>query len=364
MGFLRIFGVIVALGLSVAAVRGFRKHTLRFPDTIIALVLSLGMLVVAAVPEIVDPLLRELGFPPGDARRVIGVLVLSNALTYFLLLRSFAKTDRLERLVGEYSDRMAARWFEHDHGALEGSGRAAPRGNGNDRVKGTLAVVIPALNEEDALPQVLASIPRQVEGLSVELIVVSDGSTDATETIAREHGALVVPRDLRRGQGAAVSLGYSVAVDRGASVVATLDGDGQHDAAELPQLIRPILEGEADVVQGSRMLGDYHRPMFGRAQGVKVFSWLISTITGTRITDPASGFRAFTPEALRKLTFRETQFHASEVGIAVPTMGLRLKEVPCTCKERSAGGTKKPPLLRYGYGYTRTLFRTWFGLSR
>ena len=361
MGFLRIFGIIVALGLSIAAVRGFRKHTLRFPDTIIALVLSLGMLVVAAVPEIVDPLLRELGFPPGDARRVIGVLVLSNALTYFLLLRSFAKTDRLERLLGDYSDRMAARWFEHDHGVAEASeGPAAGHGgNGHTEVKGTLAVVIPALNEEDSLPQVLASVPRQVSGLSVELIVVSDGSTDATEAVAREHGALVVPRDVRRGQGAAVSLGYSMAVERGANVVATLDADGQYDATELPQLIQPILEGEADVVHGSRVLGLYERPMFGRSQGVKVFSWLISTITRTPVTDPASGFRAFTPEALRKLTFRENQFHASEVTIAVPKLGLRLKEVPCTFRERAAGTTKKPPLFRYGYGYTRTLFKTW-----
>lgn len=357
MALLRIFGLIVALGLAGAAIWRFRKGRLRFPDTLIAVVVALGAAFVAAIPQAVDPLLREFGLPPGDARRVIGVLVLSNALLYFLLLRSFAKTDRLEQLVGEYADRLAARWFDHEHGLGSDT-------SGHDRRTGKLAVVIPALNEEDALPEVLPTVPDRVSGLPVEVIVVSDGSTDRTEIVAREHGALVVPRDLRRGQGAAVALGYDVAVARGASVIATLDADGQYDATELPQLIDPILKGEADVVHGSRVLGNYEKPLFGRAQGIKVFSWVVGRMTRTRVTDPASGFRAFTPEALRKLTFRENQFHASEVTISVPRLGLRLKEVPCTFRERFAGTTKKPPLLRYGYGYTRTLLRTWFGLTR
>lgn len=355
MVLLRIFGLIVALGLATAAIWRFRKGTLRLPDTAIALTLALVMSAIAAVPQAVDPLLRELGFPPGDARRVIGVLVVSNALIYFLLLRSFAKTDRLEQLLGEYADRLAARWFDHEHGLRAEDGVTTP---------GKLAVVIPALNEEDALPEVLAAVPDQVHGLKVELLVVSDGSSDRTEEVARKHGALVVPRDLRRGQGAAVALGYDVAVERGATIIATLDADGQYDANELPQLIEPILRGEADVVHGSRVLGAYERPIFGRAQGLKIFAWLIARITSTPVTDPASGFRAFTPDALRRLTFRENQFHASEVTISVPRLGLRLKEVPCTFRERFAGTTKKPPLLRYGYGYTRTLLRTWFGLTR
>ncbi len=349
MVLLRIFGFLVAIGFAVTAARGYRRRTLALPDTLLALALALAVAAVAAAPAAVDPLLRELGFPPGDARRVIGVLVLSNVLTYFLLLRAFAKTDRLHGVLGEYADRLAARWYDHEYLT-----DAPPQ-----PAHGKLALVIPALNEEDALPRVLPTVPKEVSGMPVELIVVSDGSTDATEAMARAHGALVVPRDLRRGQGAAVGLGYRVAVDRGARIVATLDADGQYDPQELPQLVEPILRGEADVVHGSRMLGQYETPLFGRAQGVKVFAWIISFLTRTPVTDPASGFRAFRPDALRKLTFRENQFHASEVTVAVPKLGLRLKEVPCTFRERFAGTTKKPPLLRYGYGYARTLFRTW-----
>jgi hypothetical protein len=350
MIYLRILGMIVAAALLASVLVRWRRRRLRLTDALIVGVLAFGLLVISVVPSIVDPVLRQLGFPPGNARRAIGLLLISNILLYVLILRSFAKTDRLESLLADYADRLAARSFSRDYGTED---RAA--------VPGKLGVVIPALDEEDALPSVLEAIPKLVNGLEVEVIVVSDGSTDATEAVARDHGALVVGRDLRRGQGAAVALGYRMAIARGAQVVATLDGDGQYDPLELPQLIQPILDGEADVVHGSRMLGAYHRPMFGRSQGIKVFSWLTSRIARSPITDPASGFRAFTADALLRLRFRERQFHASEVTVAAVKQGLRVKEVPCTFRERAHGTTKKPPILRYGLGYARSLFRTWLG---
>ena len=224
---------------------------------------------------------------------------------------------------------------------------------------GRAVIVIPAFNEESSLPEVLAVMPKQLHGLDVETIVVSDGSDDATERVAQHYGALVVGRDLRRGQGAAVRLGYRVALARSASVVATIDSDGQYDPLELPQLVAPILAGDADVVHGSRALGSYEDPIAGRSHGVTFFAWLMTKIAGTPITDPASGFRAFAPEALHALELRENQFHASEVTIAAAKLGLRVREVPCTFRARIEGSSKKPPFLRYGYGYTRTLLRTW-----
>jgi glycosyltransferase involved in cell wall biosynthesis len=158
-----------------------------------------------------------------------------------------------------------------------------------------------------------------------------------------------------------VALGYRVALLRGADIVATLDADGQYDPLELPQLVKPILVGEADVVHGSRVLGAYHAPVFGRSQGVKVFARLTTLLARSPITDPASGFRAFSADALERLTFRERQFHASEVTLAATKQGLRVQEVPCTFRERAAGHTKKPPLFKYGLGYARSLVRTWLG---
>ncbi len=345
---LRVIGLLVAAVMLLLAVRRFGRRSLRLTDTIIMVVLALALGALSLDPSSVDPVLRVLGFPPGNARRVIGVLVVSNLLAYLLLLRAFAKTDRLERTLGDYADRIASRWFQHDHEGAPGPARK-------------IGVVIPAFNEESSVADVLGVIPEEIEGLAVETIVVSDGSDDATERVAAAHGALVVGRDLRRGQGAAVTLGYRVALARGAAVIATCDADGQYDPLELPRLVAPILAGDADVVHGSRVLGAYESPLRGRAYGVKVFAWLTSAMTRTPITDPASGFRAFTPEALRALEFRENQFHASEVTVAAAKRGFRVKEVPCTFRERSAGVTKKPPLFRYGYGYARTLLRTWLG---
>jgi hypothetical protein len=348
--YLRIIGLIVAVAMLAGAAVRWRRRRLRLTDAAIMAVLALGLGVISVVPAVVDPILRVLGFPPGDARRAIGLLLISSILTYVLILRSYAKTDRLEDLLGEYADRLAGRHFVWDYGDKE-----------PDSVGGKLAVVIPALNEETALPTVMNDIPRQVDGMVVEVIVVSDGSTDSTERVAKEHGALVVGRDIRRGQGAAVALGYRMALLRGAGIVATLDADGQYDPLELPQLIKPILDGHADVVHGSRVLGQYHRPMFGRSQGVKLFARLTSIMARSPITDPASGFRAFSADALLKLRFRERQFHASEVTVAAAKQGLRVQEVPCTFRERAHGETKKPPLLKYGLGYARSLVRTWLG---
>lgn len=343
---LRIIGLVVALILLGLVVSRFRSRSLRLPDALIMSGVAAGLILVALWPAAVDPLLTELGFPPGDERRVIGVLVLSNLLLFVLLLRAFAKTDRLEHQLGDYADRIASRMF---------AAEALPAGTG----KATL--VIPAFNEESNLPEVLEAIPDELHGLEVESIVVSDGSDDETERVARRFGALVVGRDLRRGQGAAVRLGYQVALDRGSAVVATLDSDGQYDPDELPQLVAPILAGEADVVHGSRTLGSYESPIAGRSHGVRFFAWLMTRITGAPITDPASGFRAFSPQALRLLELRENQFHASEVTVAAAKLGLRVREVPCTFRERLSGSSKKPPFVRYGYGYTRTLLRTWLG---
>jgi hypothetical protein len=348
MAILRVVGLVLACALAVFAVARYRRGSLRLSNMVITLLVAAGLGILAVSPSSVDPLMERLGFPPGDARRVIGTLVVSNIILYFLLLRSFGKTDRLERVLGNYTHRVVAREFE----------RRYPWPSAGT---GYIAVIVPALNEQDSLGHVLDVVQRNVQGIGVEVIVISDGSDDETELVAHQHGAMVAGCDLRQGQGAAVALGYRLALQRGARIVATCDADGQYDPTEIPRLVEPLLAGEADVVHGSRILGVYERRLPGRAQGLRVFAWLTSIFAGVRITDPASGFRALTAEALRSLTFRERQFHAGEVTVAAAKRGLRIAEVPCTFRERRVGSTKKPPLLRYGLGYTRALLRSWLG---
>lgn len=219
--------------------------------------------------------------------------------------------------------------------------------------------MIPAFNEADNLSSVLEEMPKDVLGLPVALLVVADGCTDSTEEVARQLGATVIRRDLRRGQGAAVRLGYLAALGAEARVIVAMDADGQHDPKEMARLVEPLLEGEADMVQGSRVLGDFEIDSRTRAAGVKFYARLMSGLGRTRITDPSNGYRAVDPKALRNLDLRQDQFFVSELIMDAANKGLRVKEVPITVRKRVSGASRKGTNARYALGFSRTLIGTW-----
>src|SRR6266508_458103 len=161
-----------------------------------------------------------------------------------------------------------------------------------EEFEGGIAVVIPAYNEAAHIAQVIAALPEELEGLSIHAIVVDDGSFDDTTEAAREAGAAAVRLPMNRGQGAALRPGYRLALATRARLVVTMDADGQHQQSALPRLIGPILSGEADVVNGSRVLGDADPSHAARKLGITLFAWLLSVLTTSRITDPACGYRA------------------------------------------------------------------------
>jgi hypothetical protein len=138
-----------------------------------------------------------------------------------------------------------------------------------------------------------------------------------------------------------------------------MDADGQHRSSELPRLIQPIVDGEADVVNGSRVLGAADPSHAARTLGIKVFAALLSLLTARRITDPACGYRAVRTEALRGLQFHQDQFHNSEFIVEASKRKLAMREVPVTVASRISGASKKPPHFRYGLGFANALVRAW-----
>jgi glycosyltransferase involved in cell wall biosynthesis len=224
---------------------------------------------------------------------------------------------------------------------------------------GAIALVIPAYNEGQHITQVLAALPDEVAGLPLRPIVVDDGSSDDTTEKARAAGAPAVRLPMNRGQGAALRTGYRLALVTGARLVVTMDGDGQHKASELPRLVQPILDREADVVNGSRILGHADPSHTARTLGIKLFAWLLSALSASRVTDPACGYRAVRTEALRGLVFRQDQFHNSEFILEASKRKLRMIEVPVTVASRISGVSKKPPHFRYGLGFANALLRAW-----
>jgi hypothetical protein len=340
---LRIFGAVVAALLLVFTIVRYRKNQLRRGEALVIALVATSLTVAAAVPDVLDPLLEALGFQRGQQRRIIGLLVISNLFTLALVFRGFSTDDRLSDEVGSLVDYLALSRLEERDGIP----------------KMGCAVVIPAYNEAANLPAVLSQIPEQVDGLVVSVIVVADGCTDATEAVARRLGATVIRRDLRRGSGAAVRLGYEVALRSGAQIIVTIDGDGQHDPAEIHLVTKPLLSGEADMVQGSRVLGSFEVESAVRKHGIAVFARLLSTLGRTRITDPSTGYRAMTAEALRRLDLRQDQFYVSEVILDASRKGLTVVEVPITLRRRASGLTKKPTTLRYAWGFSKAILRTW-----
>ncbi|MGH3826043.1 MAG: glycosyltransferase family 2 protein, partial [Pseudonocardiaceae bacterium] len=222
-----------------------------------------------------------------------------------------------------------------------------------------VVVLIAAYHEQDCIGAVLAAIPPVSCGLPVDTLVIVDGGTDGTAEVARRHGVRVCELVTNRGQGAALRLGYALARRGGARYIVTTDADGQYDLSELPLLLQPLIDDEADFVTGSRALGrrETHDPV--RHLGVHVFATLASVLTRRRLTDTCFGFRAMKAELTGVLTLSQAQYQASELLLGAIAHGYRVLEQPMTMLGRTAGKTKKGNNFLYGMRYARVLVGTW-----
>ena len=223
-----------------------------------------------------------------------------------------------------------------------------------------LVVVIAAFNEEANISAVLDEIPDQIVGIPVSVLVIEDGSTDRTSEVARQHGALVCTLSVNRGHGVALRLGYRIAREAGAGLIATLDGDGQWDPADLPTMVRIIEEDRADFVVGSRQLGQTKNSDRFRNVGVRFFAWLISRLTGARLTDTSSGLRVMRADMTGAVRQTQPQYQTSELLIGALYQGFRVAEVPTTMRQRLSGTSKKGGNLFYGLSYARVIGKTWW----
>jgi glycosyltransferase involved in cell wall biosynthesis len=257
---------------------------------------------------------------------------------------------------GLTDEQELARLRPEERGAVDAFLAAYPAGAG-----ASLAVVIPAYNEGPTVADVVAEIPAAAAGLATEVIVVVDGARDDTAAEAARAGALVCEVAVNRGQGAALALGYWLARARGATVIATIDADGQYEPLELGRVVQPILDGRAEFVTGSRRLGTELTTDAMRHAGVIVFGALISLIVRQRITDPACGIRAMRADVSAAVTLEEPQYQASELMISAALNGFRLAEVPTTMRDRKlhATATKKGSNFGYGVRFARAALRTW-----
>jgi hypothetical protein len=218
-----------------------------------------------------------------------------------------------------------------------GSGR-----QGDQTPERPTVVVIPALNEE----RFVGSVVLQARRYADLVIVVDDGSRDATAEVARAAGARVIRHAYNRGKGAALNTAFRHARRVGPRAVVALDADGQHRPGEIAQVLAPVLAGEADIVVGSRYLSGRQGVPAARVWGHRLLTGLTNRLSGTRVTDSQNGFRAFSPAAVDAITFSAGGFSVeSEMQFLARAHGLRLVEMPVTTLYQDR---PKRPLVGHG----------------
>jgi glycosyltransferase involved in cell wall biosynthesis len=230
-----------------------------------------------------------------------------------------------------------------------------------------LIVAIPCLNEEQFIGDIVARARRYVD----IVIVIDDGSTDNTSKAAQAAGAEVIRHERRQGAGAATRSAFDAAKKYRADVLITLDGDGQHNPDEIPQVLVPVLSGEADLVIGSRFL----KPNLNQSQltstnlnrvpkyrkfGIDIINWLYNLGSKKKISDSQSCFRAHSRRLLEAINITENGFGFSiEVLIQARRNNFVIREMPISCVYHSQGSSLNPIVhgLGVAWGVVKLRFR-------
>jgi glycosyltransferase involved in cell wall biosynthesis len=227
------------------------------------------------------------------------------------------------------------------------AGMAGLRG----RIGGVRTLVfIPAWNEQASISEVIADVRKYIPG--ADILVVDDGSTDATTATARECSVLVATLPFNQGLGAALQTGYLYALREGYDNCAHLDADGQHPAEEVARLLEVIAADRADLVIGSRYTdpdadaeSDDYKPTFSRRIGTSVFRFFLTLATRQRFTDTTSGMRAANRRVMTLFSENYSPDFAEIESLQLAVrQGLRVEEVPVRMLERAGGSSFLTPL--------------------
>lgn len=204
-----------------------------------------------------------------------------------------------------------------------------------------LAVIIPAFNEKDSIVSVIGSLPHKIKGVTkIYVIVIDDGSDDGTSKLLPK-GTLVVRHIKNRGLGRTFDEGLKYALRLKADIIVNLDADGQFDSQQIKKIISPIINGQADVVIGSRFISkNNYKTSFVKRHGNRLLALLVSITTGQRFFDVTCGFRAYSKEAALNLNIYDKFSYTLESLIDLALKGFEIKEMAVDVTERKHGDSK------------------------
>jgi len=226
-----------------------------------------------------------------------------------------------------------------------------------------LLVAIPAYNEEDKIGEVVQNIPRKISGISkVHVLVIDDGSTDNTAKIAEDLGAEVIKNYFNMGYGIAFGKGLQHALDNNFDLMVSIDGDAQFDPKDIPKLIKPIIENNADLVTASRFINKNYYPKMPLSKfwGNKLMSIFISRLVGKKFYDVSCGFRAYSQRTLLSLNLHGKFTFSQETIIDLSFKRLKIVEIPIKVKYFPSRISKiSSNLFTYGINALKIILETY-----
>jgi uncharacterized protein (TIRG00374 family) len=325
-----VLGVLAALPVVVLG----RCHHL--PRTLLPLVCLPPALVVLSFGH-VQPLAAFVALPIGGVALFLGLaggptLIWAVVLTQVILAGAVHPSEvALSGTLASLGVVLARQWWLSHHPRAFSAPLPAD---------GLLCVVIPVHNEAAAVGEVVARVPRQAlarRGLRTWIVVVDDGSTD--DSAAAAGADEVVRHATRQGLGAALRSGLGIARLRGASAAVYLDGDGEYDAAEMLRLVEPVQNGEADYVLGARFPAALGVMRPARLLGNRAFTLRLMVLSGRRLCDGQTGYRAFSARALAAAEIIHDYNYAQVLTLDLLRKGMRLVEVPIGYRTRQGGSS-------------------------
>lgn len=205
-----------------------------------------------------------------------------------------------------------------------------------------LFVTIPAFNEEKTLVKVIKSIPKKYKGISqVKILVYDDGSVDKTASVAKQSGAdYIFSHKHNLGLAQTFKDAIKESLRLGADIIVNTDADNQYEQKEIVKLIQPIIEGKADLVIGDRQVSKLDHMSWSKKYGNLLGSFAIRWLTGTKIQDASSGFRAFTKDVASNILIFSTHTYTHEMIISAHFRSFTLHDVPIIFKKRVTGGSR------------------------
>lgn len=219
-----------------------------------------------------------------------------------------------------------------------------------------LVITIPAYNEEKTVGQVIEEIPKKIPGIKkINVLVINDGSSDRTVDVAREKGAIVISNKENRGLATTFKRGLEKALQMGADIIVNTDADNQYDQRQIPDLIRPIVEGKADMVLGSRFKGTIEYMPSDKKWGNRISSWVVRRVSGLPISDAQTGFRAFSREAAMRMNIQASYTYTQETILQAAAAKLVIKEIPITFRKREGNSRLISNIFNYAKRVSVTL---------